>query len=209
MSRIGMFKSCERHDAFLGGVIEADFSRQTARPHHKNAVRDRQHLRQVTRYHQNGKAIAGQLTHERIDLGLRSDVYATRWFIDDEHARLRGKPFRKNHLLLVAATQQADELLDRRRLDLEALYIAFDHSGFLPRPDETRARNPAKTQGREGQVAAHRHPEYETLVLAVFGYQSDPQLHGVARLRDLDGLTLHLDGSRCRRRCPEDTQRDL
>ena len=149
-----MLESSQRHDAPLGSVIEADFSRRVARPHDENAVRDRQHLGQVSRYHQNGEAIAGKLSHERIDLGLGSNIHAARRFIDNEYARLRGKPLRKHHLLLVAAAQQADQLLDRRRLDLKPPYIAFDHLGFFARPDEARARNAPKPQRREGPPRA-------------------------------------------------------
>ncbi len=39
-----------------------------------------------------------------------SDIYSASRFIDNEHFRVKQKPFRENNLLLIAATQTLDGL---------------------------------------------------------------------------------------------------
>jgi hypothetical protein len=158
---MGMFKCGERHDALPGSVIEADFSRQAPRSRDGNAVLDRPHLRQIARYHQNGKALAGKLAHERMDLGPRSNIHTTRRFIDDVHTRLRGKAFRKNHfkpMLIVQAVNVAESPLHlfagKIANDLAAQKAAA--RGFIDARHQATARPAGARARRRLRASLHR-----------------------------------------------------
>ena len=58
-----------------------------------------------------------QLVDQPVDLGLGADVDAARRLVEDEQHRLPRQPARKHHLLLVAAGQLRDELVEAGRPD--------------------------------------------------------------------------------------------
>ena len=55
----------------------------------------------------------GQLGHVPVDLGLGADVDAARRLVEDQHPRAHGQPLAEHDLLLVAAREVDDRLVDR------------------------------------------------------------------------------------------------
>ncbi len=204
-----MFQRRQRHDAFLGGFVEAHFARAHARAHHEDAIRDSEDFGQIAGNDQNRQSFAHEFAHQRIDLGLGADIDAARGFIDDQHARLRREPFRQHDLLLIATAQQTHELLDRRRLDLEAADIAVDHARFLYRANHVGLRQAPEPELRQRQIAPHRHAENQTLILAILRHEADVELHRIAGLADLHGLAFERHAAVLGRRRAENAHRDF
>ena len=63
----------------------------------------------------------GQLGDDPVDLDLGADVDAARRLVEDQHPRLRRQPLGEHDLLLVAARQRADQLVDAGHPDVELL----------------------------------------------------------------------------------------
>ena len=96
--------------------------------HDEHAVAHAEHFRQFARDHQDGDARAGELAHQAVDLGLGADVDAARRLVEDEELRIVGEPLAEHDLLLVAAGEAPGDLLDRTRLDAEALDALLRHA---------------------------------------------------------------------------------
>ena len=62
-------------------------------------------------------AACRELVDQPVDLGLGADVDAARRLVQDEQHRLPRQPTREHHLLLVAARQLRDQLIEVGRLD--------------------------------------------------------------------------------------------
>ena len=93
--------------------------------HDHDAVRQREHLRQVGGHHQERHAARGEIAQDAVDVRLGADVDAARRLIDDEDARVARQPLGEQHLLLVAARQIAHLALDVRRGDAQLVDIAL------------------------------------------------------------------------------------
>src|SRR5579871_5860875 len=99
------------HDRLLAQVRARQLSCQTALVKDQHAIAHAQDFLQITGDHQDGSARAGELVHERVDLALGAHVDATRRFVENKHTGLAGQPFAEDHLLLVAAAEQANGLI--------------------------------------------------------------------------------------------------
>ena len=110
---VGRCAHHRRGDRLLASPRRARTS-ATSRPlaHHQDAVAHAQDLRQLARDHQDRQALLRELAHQAVDLGLGADVDAAGRLVQDQDARLGREPFAEHHLLLVAAGELADDLLD-------------------------------------------------------------------------------------------------
>ena len=76
--------------------------------HDQHAVGHPEHLGQLGGDHQHREALARELGHQAVHLGLGADVDAARRLVDDQDLRAGGEPLAEHDLLLVAARQEAD-----------------------------------------------------------------------------------------------------
>ena len=90
---------------------------------------------------------ARELGHVAVDLGLCADVDAARRLVEDQHLRAHRQPLAEHDLLLVAAREVHDLLLDARRLGAQALPPR-------PRPPCARSCGPGSPSGRSCPCSA-------------------------------------------------------
>ena len=90
--------------------------------------------------------------------------------------RLRGQPLGQDDLLLVAARQRADELVDAGHPDVELLGVLVAR----PRAPSTASHQEPREeprQDRQRHVLGDREVEDEALLVAVLGQVGDPGVH--------------------------------
>ena len=105
-----------RMTALLVGLGPRELAGQPALVHDEHAVGHAEHLGQLARDHQHRDAAPGELGEQPVDLGLRADVDAARRLVDDQHLRLGREPLREHDLLLVAAREEPDRVVERWNL---------------------------------------------------------------------------------------------
>lgn len=91
---------CHKHDVLLGGSGR-ELARDPPIAHDKDAVAHPQDLGQLRGDHQNRNAFPGKGTDHVVNAGFCFHVDTTGGFVKNKDGGLRGKPFRKHHLLLV------------------------------------------------------------------------------------------------------------
>ena len=96
-----------------------DLGRDPALVEDDDPVGHREDLGQVARDEDDPEAGRGQLGDDPVDLDLGADVDAAGRLVEDEQPRLGRQPLGQDDLLLVAARQRADHLLDAGHLDVE------------------------------------------------------------------------------------------
>ncbi len=96
--------------------------------------------------------------------------------------RLRGQPLGEDDLLLVAARQRADHLLDAGHLDVELLGVVVGDRPLRRRVDEEPREEPR--QDRQRHVLGDREVEHEALLVAVLGQVGDARVHRRRRARE-------------------------
>ena len=148
-----------------------------------------------------------QLAHQVIDLLFGAHIDAARRLVEDQHLRLCGQRLCQHHLLLVAAAEILDLLVETRRLDLEQVTVLRRDRRFLARIHHGVAGQLAHLA--EGNVPLDVHVQKDALVLAVFGDQADAQVDGILRRPDLHRLALQQDFAALRRLRAEDDARQL
>ena len=140
--------------------------------HHEDAVAHAQHLGQVAGDHDDRAAGGGDGVDELVDLDAGADVDAAGRLVQQQHAGAREHPAPEDDLLLVAARQVADRLVD----------VAHPHPQLLG--DRSRARplpRPVDEPGAGGgpqrrvpEVLRDGRAEHEPLRLAVLRHVADP-----------------------------------
>ena len=90
----------------------------------------------------------GQLGDDPVDLDLGADVDAAGRLVEDQEPRLRRQPLRQHDLLLVAARQGADQLLDAGHPHVELLGVLVGDRALRLRV----TRNRGNSRGRIGRV---------------------------------------------------------
>ena len=100
------------HDPLLGRPVVRDLGRDPTLVEDEDPVGHRDDLGQVARDEDDPEAGRGQLRDDPVDLDLGPDVDAAGRLVEDQQPRLRGQPLGEDDLLLVAARQCADHLLD-------------------------------------------------------------------------------------------------
>ena len=166
------------HDLLLGGGAR-EFGNDGAVAHDEDAVGDLEELGEFGADHENGGAVAGKLVHEGEDFGFGGDVDAARGFVEEEDLRIAEKPLGDDNLLLVAAAEASDGLVDGGGADTETSAEAFGDDMLSSAADEAVSRYAVEVG--EGYVGADRHRKCETGSLTVFGDEADAGADGVLR----------------------------
>ena len=144
--------------------------------HHEHAVGHPEHLGQLGADHQHREALARELGHQPVHLGLRADVDAARRLVDDQDLRARGEPLAEHDLLLVAAGQEADRVGELVELQLQlgrpvrgelGLGAGADHAELVAQ----------RLQAGEADVALDAELHHQALLAAVLGDEADAGLH--------------------------------
>ena len=73
--------------------------------HHENAIAHPEQFGQLGGNHDDAGAGFRQAVHQVVDLDLGANVDAARGFVEDEDARIAGKPLAEHDFLLIAAAQ--------------------------------------------------------------------------------------------------------
>ena len=177
-------------------------------PHHDHAVAHRQHLGEVGRDDQHGDPVPGEVVDQPVDVGLRTDVDATRRLVEHEHFGRHVEPLRQHRLLLVAAREVADRRVERGRPDVQAiaerggsrpLGIAVDEAEPAPERGDPRQRDVRR------DALGQRQPE----LAPVLGHVRDPGAERVAGGRDLHLTAVDRDRAGVRRSDAEEREPDV
>ena len=137
---------------------------------------------------EKGKPVLAQALDQADDLGMGADVDAAGRLVENEEARLGGKPAREQRLLLIAAGEKADGLFRIRRADVEELDEAVGDL-VLPAPRE-QAQPAALRLERQDDVLPHRQFRDDAFRLAILGREPEPQARGIPRRGDAHGLAV-------------------
>ena len=108
--------------------------------------------------------------------------------VGSSRMRIRGsvaEPLAQDDLLLVAAGQVGDGLVDAGRPDLEAIGVALGDGPLGRRPDEQAWEQPV--EDRQGDVRRDREVEDEAVLVTVLGDVGDPRVHRRRRAVERDG----------------------
>ena len=179
------------HHPLLGRVGAGDLGGDATLVEDEDPVGHREDLGQVARDEDDPEARRGQLGDDPVDLDLGADVDAAGRLVEDQQARLRGQPFGEDDLLLVAARQRADHLLDAGHLDVELVgVVARDLA--LPRRVHEEPREEAR-QDRQRHVLGDREIEDEALLVAVLGQVGDARVHRGRWAGEADGPAVQPD----------------
>ena len=121
-------------------------------------------------------------------LGVGADINAACRFIENEELRVGGEPAGQEHLLLVAARQEADRLFGVRRPDIEAPDKILGHFCLLP----ARHRAGPANAGLKGEddVLADAEIGDDAIQLPVFGAEAEACGHRIARGAQFDLLAV-------------------
>src|SRR6266545_4534796 len=145
--RLAMWKVPEpggrAHDCAGIELGPSEHAHHPALDHDRDAVGDAHHLGQLRAHQNDGHALRDQLTDERVHRCLRSHVDPLGRLVEDDDLRLSREPLADDDLLLVAAGQLADPLLEAGALDGQAIHDPAGQGG-LGRPVEEEPREPAQ-----------------------------------------------------------------
>ena len=189
------------------GLVAADLRRQAPLVHDQHAVGHAEHLGQLAGDHQHGQPLAGQLAHQPVHLGLGADVDAAGRLVDDQQLRLGGEPLREHDLLLVAARQEPDGVLEPVELQLQARRPLARQRVLGGAADQAAARQRAGAGHR--RVAGDREVHHEALLAAVLGHEADPGAHRGQRPAGGEPVPVDLDVAGVRLVDAEDRAGDL
>src|SRR3954466_207617 len=182
----------ECHHGVLRGLVGVEFAGDPALGHHQHPVAHAEHLGQIAGDHEDGGTGRGEFVDELVDLDLGADVDPARGFVEDQHLGVGEQPFADDDLLLVAAGERPDVLVQACHPHPE---LFGDPRGGRPLPlevDEPRARG--GPHGHQAQVLLDRLVEHQTLALGILGDQTDPGRHGGAHVMSLERRPGDLDG---------------
>ena len=105
--------------------------------HDCDAVGQAQHLRQLGGDDDDRLALPGELLDEVVDLFFGPDVDAAGGLVEDQDIAVAHEPLRDDDLLLVAAGQLTEQLMDVGGLDAQLLAVLLADSADLAVEDET------------------------------------------------------------------------
>src|ERR1700722_17663854 len=123
-------------------------------------------------------------------LGFGADIYSSSRFIDDQHLRIKQKPFRQNDLLLVATAQTLHGLHDIGRSNPEGLSKSFGGLSLLS------SAHPPGSEGVElcrSDVRGDAHFQEQASFFAVLRHISDSRSDRVARRINKNSFIIQKD----------------
>ena len=170
--------------------------------------RDGEDLRQFGRDDDDGDAGLGHLDQEIVHFDLRADVDAARRLVDDEDLRPERQPARQHDLLLIAAGEEARELVGARHADREQAAELFDQLILAALVDEPAGAADLVVRG-DGDVGADGEAEEQGLLLAVLRHQAHSGQHRVMRPGEIDLPAVDPDFAGIERVGAEDRPRGL
>ena len=131
-----------------------------------------------------------------MQIGFGLDVDAHGRLVDDQQFHACCDPFRDRNLLLIAARQIADGLIDRGGLQLQPLQNRRDFGVDRAVTQKTHAVRKLAPQGDAG-VGQHRMQQDQALLLAIFRDIADAMLvQGLGHRGDVNGLACNLNFAR-------------
>src|SRR3954447_15288418 len=191
----------------LVGLGAGELSGQPAFVHHQDANGHAQHLRQLGGDHQPRRALAGELAQQAVDLGLGAAVDAAGRLVDDQQLRVRRQPLGEHDLLLVAARQRADDIVEPVVFELQ-LGAPFGRQRVLGgRADQPAVRQ--RPELRQRGVARDREIHHQALRPPILRDEADPRAHRRSGLAGREPPAVDLDMTGVRAVDSEDRPRHL
>ncbi len=175
--------SCEH---LLLGRTGGQLAGEPAVAHHEDPVGHADHLGQLAGDHQDADAVGGEGAHQLVDAVLGADVDAAGGLVHQHDLRRRGEPPGEHDLLLVAAGEELDLLVERAGGHLQR----GEQPGHLAaRGADVRRGNTARTT--PSALSRMRLVERQAGGLAVLGDHGEPAAHGLPRGRRADARAGH------------------
>ena len=188
-------------------VRARDLGRHPALVEDEDPVGHRDDLGQVARDEDDPEAGRGQLGDDPVDLDLGPDVDAAGRLVEDQQPRLRGQPLGQDDLLLVAARQGADHLLDAGHLHVELLGVVVGDGPLRRAVDQEPREEPR--QDRQRHVLGDREVQHQAFLVAVLGQVGDAGGHRGGRAGEGDPLPVQRHRAGVRLVDPEQDPGDL
>ena len=104
-----------------------------------------------------------------VNLRLRADINAARWFVENQNFWPHREPFCRDDFLLVAAAEIAEQCFDRGCFDPEYFSLLLRYACFSAALDQAAPRIPR--QIRQRNVFPNRHADNEPLTTSVFRHE--------------------------------------
>ena len=177
---------CRQADFVLVGVLPVELGNDLAVPHHHDAVAGTDQFRHVGGDEQDRQALLGQFGDDPVDFGFGLNVDALGGLVEDEQPRVGRQPFGQHHLLLVAAGQRADRLIEAGELQLHPLQGAGDQGQFETAADHSELGGLG--DHRQGGVVQDGEVLDDALPAPVLGDIGDAVCHGVRGRSGADRL---------------------
>jgi len=162
---------CRGQQRLFGPFSALEHRDQAPGAHHADAVAHGHEFAQVAGHHQQRLAGVGHAVELGVEVGARAHVHAARGFVQQQHLAFAVQPARENHLLLVAAAERGNRLLDAARADAQQFHQLARDAAFLGAAQPPGVRDRAQVAQRG--VDADRLRQQQALRLAVFGDQAD------------------------------------
>src|SRR5712691_12675901 len=97
----------------LGHLTAAEHTGDSSIVEDHDAIGEPYHLGELRGHEQDRGPVRGELRDEPVDLVFRADVDPYGWVVEDDELRPTDEPATEDHLLLVAARQGRDNLVER------------------------------------------------------------------------------------------------
>jgi hypothetical protein len=177
------------HDGFLAQIPPDKFTADRALVHHESAVAEPQHFLHLTTGKKDDHPTRRQVIQEPVNILLGSDINASGGLIQQKNAGLKGEPFGKDDLLLVTPGEKLDQLAKVRGFNMQLASHPLCQSRFCVPLAEARPRQ--ARQAGQSYIALHGHFQDHSLLLTIFGHQSQTRSDGGLRGTNRDGLAVY------------------
>ena len=152
--------------------------------HHADPVADAEQFRHFRRDHHDALAGRRQFVDDTIDLVFRTDVDAAGRLVEDQDLGVRHQPFRQHDLLLVAAGELADFLIDVRAANPHPVPVIAGGLQFADFVDHPVRGHLVKAC--QGDVLAHVVGQDQPELLAVLGDIGKAGIDGGRNVGEVD-----------------------
>ena len=172
------------HDLLLCRVGCGKLANEGAVVHHADPVTDAEQFRHFRRDHHDAFTGRRQFVDDTIDLVFRTDVDAAGRLVENQDLGVRHQPFRQHDLLLVAAGELADFLIDIRAANVHPGPVLAGGLQFGDFVDHPVRGHPVKAC--QSDVRAHVVGQDQPELLAVLGHIGKARIDGVRNIREGD-----------------------
>jgi hypothetical protein len=158
----------------IGERITGELAADLALAHDDDPVAEHGQFLDIRRDDHGADASIREITDRLMDLLPCADVDTTRGLVEEEHLDAGGEPAGDERLLLVAAGEPADGLVDVGRLDAQLPDELGCAAPALRSADERQPGNCAqRSKHSDVHVVRHRLLEYQSLGSALLRHQAD------------------------------------